>query len=257
MHQADRLIAATPIERDQFIQLYNAPAQRIAIVPPGVDLARFKPMPKAEARQHLGVPPEHNMLLFVGRIQPLKGIDTLLRALAIVKAREPQLEKDICVAIIGGDNDSSSKIEQNELARLNSLRSELGLEELVTFLGAKDQDSLPYYYSAAAMVIMPSHYESFGMVAIEAMACGTPVIASDVGGLSFSIEDGFNGYLVPGRNPEALAKKIILLIKYPLLREQLSEQAKSWVKRFSWANVADELTEVFEGTIANYYDMAK
>jgi len=99
---------------------------------------------------------------------------------------------------------------------------------------------------------MPSHYESFGMGVIEAMACGTPVIASDVGGLSFSIENGFNGYLVPGRDPDALASKIILLLKYPALRDQLSEQAQTWVKRYSWAHIADEVEEVFERTLAAY-----
>jgi D-inositol-3-phosphate glycosyltransferase len=128
----------------------------------------------------------------------------------------------------------------------------LGIKDLVTFRGAKDQDTLVYYYSAAEVVVMPSHYESFGMVAIEAMACGTPVIASDVGGLSFSIEDGYNGYLVPGRNPQALADKIILLLKYKALREQLSEQAQTWVSRYSWVNIADELLEVFERVIENY-----
>ena len=132
------------------------------------------------------------------------------------------------------------------------MRADLGISDLITFLGSKDQDTLVYYYSAAEMVVMPSHYESFGMVAIEAMACGTPVIASDVGGLSFSIEDGFNGYLVPGRDPEALANKIILLLKYPTLRDQLSEQAQTWVKRYSWVNIADEIEDVFERTLRNY-----
>jgi D-inositol-3-phosphate glycosyltransferase len=128
----------------------------------------------------------------------------------------------------------------------------LGLGDLVTFLGAKDQDTLVYYYSAAEMVVMPSHYESFGMVALEAMACGAPVIASDVGGLSFSIEDGFNGYLVPGRNPQALAKKIILILKHRVLRDQLSEQAHRWVERYSWVNIAEEILEVFEDTVEGY-----
>jgi D-inositol-3-phosphate glycosyltransferase len=123
---------------------------------------------------------------------------------------------------------------------------------LITFLGAKDQDKLVHYYSAAEMVVMPSHYESFGMVALEAMACGTPIIASDVGGLSFSIEDGFNGYLVPGKDPQALAEKIRMLLKYPILREQFGEQARTWVTRYSWVDIAGELLEVFEDTVAQY-----
>ncbi len=245
MRLADRLIAATPIEQNQMMELYGASADKISVVPPGVDLQRFRPMDKQQARAYIDVPKGHRMILFVGRIQPLKGIDTLIRALALVKRREPTMAKDICVCIIGGSLNPDSEVERAEIQRLNDLRASLDVQNLVTFSGSKEQDILIYYYSAAEMVVMPSHYESFGMVAIEAMACGTPVIASDVGGLSFSIESGFNGYLVPGRDPEALASKIILLLKYPLLQEQLSHQAQAWVRRFSWSNIAEELLEVF------------
>jgi len=252
MRFADRLIAATPLEKNQMSWLYGAESENIDIVPPGVDLNRFKPMAQNEARQHIGVPPDNQMILFVGRLQPLKGLDTLVRALALVRRREPELAKNICLSIIGGDANPDSELEQKELQKLNRLQAELSIEDLVTFLGAKDQDTLVYYYTAAEMVVMPSHYESFGMVAIEAMACGTPVIASDVGGLSFSIEDGFNGYLVPGKDPRALADKIILLLKYRWLRDQLSEQAQVWVKRYSWVNIADEVEDVFERTLSEY-----
>ncbi len=252
MRFVDRLIAATPLEKNQMTWLYGATPNKIAIVPPGVDLDRFKPLDQRRARQHLDVSPDHQMILFVGRIQPLKGIDTLIKALAILKMREPAIAQNVCVAIIGGDPNPDSELERTEFERLNSLRAELGLDDLVTFLGAKDQDTLVYYYSAAEIVVMPSHYESFGMVALEAMACGVPVIASDVGGLSFSIEDGFNGYLVPGRNPQALAEKIILILKHRVLRDQLSEQAHSWVKHYSWVNIAGEILEVFEDTVEGY-----
>jgi D-inositol-3-phosphate glycosyltransferase len=252
MHFADRLIAATPLEKNQMTWLYGAPVEKISIVPPGVDLDRFKPMAQAEARGYIGTSPDHQLILFVGRIQPLKGIDTLMRALALVKRKEPKIAKNICVAIIGGASSPDTETEQSELNRLESLRAELGISDLVTFLGAKDQDTLVYYYSAAEMVVMPSHYESFGMVALEAMACGTPIIASDVGGLSFSIEDGFNGYLVPGRDPQALADKIIMLLKYPILREQFGEQARAWAARYSWVDIAGELLEVFGHTLGQY-----
>ena len=252
MRFTDRLVAATPLEKNHMSWLYGASPEKIDVVPPGVDLERFKPLNQHEAKDYIGVPPNDRMILFVGRIQPLKGIDTLIRALAIVKQREPALTKDLCVSVIGGDPNPDAEIEQREFERLNALQAELGIGDLVTFLGAKDQDTLAYYYSAAEMVVMPSRYESFGMVAIEAMACGTPVIASDVGGLSFSIEDGLNGYLVPGRNPQALADKIILLLKYPALHDQLSEQAQKWVRRYSWVNIADEIEEVFERTLSGY-----
>jgi D-inositol-3-phosphate glycosyltransferase len=255
MRSVDRLVAATPLEKNQMTWLYGADRDKISVVPPGVDLNRFKPLDQRQARQHLGIPAHHQMILFVGRIQPLKGIDTLIRALALVQEREPALAQNVCVAIIGGDPNPDSEIEQAEFERLEALRLELGLTDLVTFLGAKDQDTLVYYYAAAEMVVMPSHYESFGMVALEAMACCTPVIASDVGGLSFSIEDGYNGYLVPGRNPKALAEKILLLLKHRVLRDQLGEQARRWVEHYSWVNIAGELLEVFEDTIDRYYTL--
>ena len=248
MRFSDRLIAATPLEKNHMTWLYGAEPNKIDVVPPGVDLDRFKPLDQRQARRRIGIPPDDRMILFVGRIQPLKGIDTLIRALALAKHREPELTRKMCVSIIGGDPNPDSGVEQREVERLNALRAELGIKDVVTFLGAKDQDSLVYYYAAAETVIMPSHYESFGMVALEAMACGTPVIASDVGGLSFSIEDGFNGFLVPGRDPTALANKIILLLKYPDLRDQLSDQARTWVKHYSWVNIADEIEEVFQRT---------
>jgi len=252
MHWADRLIAATPLEKNQMTWLYGAPADKISIVPPGVDLERFQPLDKVESREFVGIPPDDKLILFVGRIQPLKGIDVLMKALAIIKRQDPKLLAKVQVSIIGGAPQPDAEIEKAEFERLETLRVELGIGDLITFLGAKDQDKLVHYYSAAEMVVMPSHYESFGMVALEAMACGTPIIASDVGGLSFSIEDGFNGYLVPGKDPQALAEKIRMLLKYPILREQFGEQARAWVTRYSWVDIAGELLEVFEDTVLHY-----
>jgi D-inositol-3-phosphate glycosyltransferase len=165
--------------------------------------------------------------------------------MALVFQREPELRDKVVLSIIGGDPDSDKGRDESELGRLQALREELGIGDLVTFLGSKDQDSLPCYYSAASMVVVPSHYESFGMVALEAMACGCPVIASDVGGLSFSVADGFNGYLVPNADPEALAYKLTLLLKYDSLREHLGEQAHHWAERYSWSNIADEILDVY------------
>ncbi|MCB0208431.1 MAG: glycosyltransferase [Anaerolineae bacterium] len=252
MRSANRVIAATPLDRNHMMWAYGAPSDKIEIVPPGVDLERFKPIDRQEAKARIDVPAHHKMILFVGRMQPLKGIDTILRALAIAKQREPELFEDVCLSIVGGDPNQDSELEMREFERLKELRESLNIGDLVTFLGAKDQDKLVYYYTAAEMVLMPSHYESFGMVAIEAMACGTPVIASDVGGLSFSIEDGFNGFLVPGRDARALAGKIILLLKHGILRDQLGDQARQWVQRYSWDNIADELLAIFEQTLEAY-----
>jgi len=246
MRFADRLVAATPLEKAQMSWLYGADADKISVVPAGVDLNLFRPVPRAEAKTRIGISPDCGMILFVGRIQPLKGIDTLMRAMKRVINQYPEFRENLCVSIIGGDPQPDSELERMEFERLNRLQAELGIGDLVTFLGAKDQDTLVYYYSAAEMVVMPSHYESFGMVALEAMACGTPVIGSDVGGLSFSIEDGFNGYLVPGKDPDALADKIALLLRHSSLRDHLGEQAIHWAERYAWTYIADEILDVYE-----------
>jgi D-inositol-3-phosphate glycosyltransferase len=232
--------------------LYGADADKISVVPAGVDLNLFRPIARPEAKGHIGIPTQHRMILFVGRIQPLKGIDTLIRAMKRVVNQYPDFRQNLCVTIIGGDPNPDSELEQKEFERLEKLRAELGVGDLITFAGAKDQDTLVYYYSAAEMVVMPSHYESFGMVALEAMACGTPVIGSDVGGLSFSIEDGFNGYLVPGQDPDALAHKIALLLRHPNLRDHLGEQAIRWAERYSWSYIVDEILDVYEMVQAEF-----
>jgi D-inositol-3-phosphate glycosyltransferase len=158
----------------------------------------------------------------------LKGIDTLLEAIALIQKRRPEATREVCVSIIGGDPWSDDP--DDEMARVQALRHELELRDLVTFLGSKDQELLPYYYSAAEMVVMPSHYESFGLVALEAMACGTPVIASEVGGLAFLVKDGKTGFHVPSRDPEALADKIY--------RRKHSQ-------RYDWAVIVERMLRVY------------
>jgi D-inositol-3-phosphate glycosyltransferase len=182
----------------------------------------------------------------VGRIEPLKGIDTLLQAMALIAPQIPHWQEDLSVIIIGGAPGAGAERVSAELARLERLRAELGIEDLVTFLGAKDQDTLVYYYSAAEMVVMPSHYESFGMVALEAMACGTPVVASKVGGLALNVQDGQTGFLVPEGDAETLAAKIRLLLADVDLREQLGRQAAHWAQCYGWSVVADQIIDLYE-----------
>jgi D-inositol-3-phosphate glycosyltransferase len=246
MTRADRLVAATPLERAQMVWLYGAEANKIAVVPCGVDLDLFHPIPLDEAKQVLGLPLERCIILYVGRIEPLKGIDTLLRAIALIAPEMPCWQDELSVIIIGGAPGAGVEQVNAELARLERLRAELGIEELVTFLGAKDQDTLVYYYSAAEMVVMPSHYESFGMVALEAMACGTPVVASKVGGQTFNVQNGRTGFLVPDRDAEALAAKIRLLLKDRELRQQLGSQAVRWARRYGWPVVANQILDLYE-----------
>jgi D-inositol-3-phosphate glycosyltransferase len=246
MRFADRLIAATTLEREQMGQLYGADPAKVDVIPPGVDLELFRPVDCEKARAKIGIPTDHRMILFVGRIQPIKGIDTLIRAMAQVIDKRPHLHGKMHLSIIGGAGDPAT---DGELARLQDLERDLGIDDLVVFLGSRDQDTLVHYYNAASMVVLPSHYESFGMVALEAMACGIPVIASDVGGLSLNIADGYNGYLVPNGNSDELAYKIGLLLDQEELRRQLGQQASEWAQRFSWQNITDETLHVYASAL--------
>jgi D-inositol-3-phosphate glycosyltransferase len=240
---ADRLIAATPAEETQLIDLYGADRAKIDIVPPGVDLQRFHPLDKRAAKRRVGIPCGDNNILFAGRIEPLKGIDTLLCAMSILQKRHPDAVKNTCVAIIGGDPWADDL--DAEMARLQQLRADLDIHDLVTFLGAKDQDVLPYYYAAAEMVVMPSHYESFGMVALEAMAMGAPVIASEVGGLAHLVQHGYNGYHVPSRDPEALAARILELLQDAGLRARLGRQAQEYAQAYDWDHIVRRMLTVY------------
>jgi D-inositol-3-phosphate glycosyltransferase len=248
MSWADRLIAATPAERSQMLWLYRAGRRKIEVVPPGVDLKRFHPMSRSEAQARAGVPAGHRMLLFVGRIEPLKRIDNILEAVALLRDASPGLLDDVCMCVIGGEISDGEPLDP-EIARLMALRDRLGLGERVTFLGARDQDVLQFYYSAAEALVMPSDYESFGMVALEAMACGTPVIASEVGGLAFLVEDGVNGFSVPTREPAALADRMRTLLTDGALRAKISSAARETAAQYSWPLIADRLLKVFEDVI--------
>jgi D-inositol-3-phosphate glycosyltransferase len=240
---AERIVAATPAEKDQLLWLYRVDPRRISIVPPGVDLARFNPLPQAEAKSRLNIPPDQQLLLFVGRIEPLKAVDTILQAIDVIRQNDPQRLQNVSLAIVGGDPDNPNDAE---LSRLRALSQRLDLSAIVNFLGAKDHQLLPLYYSAATTLIMPSDYESFGMVALEAMASGTPVIASAVGGLAHLVKDGETGFLVPVRDPVALAERIGVLLRDNELRAQMGADAVNLAQRYSWAYIADRLLPILE-----------
>jgi D-inositol-3-phosphate glycosyltransferase len=240
---ADRLVAATQTEKDQLVHLYGAEPSRVSIVSPGVDISHFHPMSKRAARKYLGIGDRDWTVLFVGRIEPLKGVDTLIRAMALLANECPTWVSRLSLAIIGGDPNTN---ENAEMERLKTMHAQLKLGELVVFLGAKDQNTLQYYYNAAEAVVMPSHYESFGMVALEAMACGTPVIASDVGGLSHLVRDGETGFHVPSGDHLALASTLSRLLQDDALRQRLGEQAVYWSQNYSWVKIADRILGVYQ-----------
>lgn len=249
LSKADRIIAATTAEFAQLLWLYQADVSKISIIPPGVDVGRFYPIPADEAKEYIGIPPCGRMLLFVGRIEPLKGLDVLIEAIGIMHKKDVLKENPFCLAIIGGDTDESSDQANQEMARIKSLSEHYGLDDLVTFLGRRSQDSLPYYYSAAEAVVVPSQYESFGMVALEAMACGIPVVASQVGGLAYLVQDGVTGYTVPVDEPEALANRLTLLLQDRELRNRMGQQAVKVAQDYAWDKIADRLMPIYAGLL--------
>ncbi len=243
----DRIVAATPLDKEQMIELYDADPAKIEVIPCGVDPEMFHPIPKAEAKAHLGGPlADCRMVLFVGRLDPVKGLDTLLKAMCDLTRRTcAEKARKYCLAIVGGDAESAAEAMQDADC-LEDIRKTYDLPDLVMFLGARAQEMLAYYYSAAEVCVIPSRYESFGMVALEAMACGTPVIASRVGGLIYTVQDGVTGFLVPDRDPAALADKIDLILSDAGLRDRLGAQALEVTHHFTWGNIAERITQLYQ-----------
>ncbi len=247
---ADCIVAATQAEFAQLQWLYQADTRKVVIVPPGVDTAHFYPIPPDEAKEFIGIPSDSRLLLYVGRIEPLKGIDTLIKAIAIMRDKGI-IERYccLCLSIIGGDPNGGAGDVSGEMKRLLALCQEHGLDELITFLGHRSQDTLPYYYSAAEAVLMPSHYESFGMVALEAMACGTPVVASEVGGLAYLVRDGETGFHFPAEDAQALSEKLIALIEDNELRARMAQKATEVAKEYDWEKIAVRIVEVYKNVL--------
>jgi D-inositol-3-phosphate glycosyltransferase len=239
---ADRIIVASRHELHLLTTLYRADASRIVVVPCGVDLERFHPTDKEQARRALELQDGDRIILFVGRIEPLKGIDILISAAA-------QLHEDenFRVLIVGGDGRAEA-----ELATLRALAERLDIDHHISFVGAVSHEELPTYYNAADVCVVPSYYESFGLVAVEAMACGVPVVASRVGGLTSTVSDGETGYLIPWRCPEPFAERLELLLDNDELRQSFGRAGREAVERYRWANVADAVGNLYEELFAIY-----
>ena len=231
--QADRIVAANVVERAHLVWYYGARTDRIAVIPCGVDTELFQPMDPAKAKDLLELPPDP-LLLHVGRLQPIKGLETLLEAMTAVP--EPAY-----LLIVGGEQDEP---ENGHGAAMRQQVAALGLEKRVRFLRAQPQRRLRLFYAAAAATVMPSYYESFGMVALEAMACGSPVVASRVGGLTTTVQDGVTGRLVPEADPAALAAAITGLLEGPEGR-RLGQQATRWAAEHRWPCVAEAVCRLY------------
>lgn len=251
--RADRIVAATLAEQAQLQWLYKADIGKLVIIPPGVDTCHFYPIPPDEAKDFIGIPKDDRMVLFVGRIEPLKGLETLIRAMSCLRVNE--MARPAYLAIIGGDPNASPESMSAEMARCQQLCRDLSMDEIVVFLGKRGQDTLPYYYSAAEVLVMPSHYESFGMVALEAMACGTPVIASQVGGLAFLVQDGVTGFTVPDGEPDALCEKLSLLLGDGELRHTMGVSAAEYAQGYAWERIARQVLDVYESLLQGKPDI--
>ena len=246
--EADRLVANTPTEARELIDLYGAPLERVSVVAPGVDLDRFTPPAlgregaiRAEARRRLGLPERGYVVAFVGRIQPLKAPDVLLRAVAQLP---PEVADRLTVAIVGGNSGSGLD--------LAGLAAELGIGRVVRFLPPQSRESLPDLFRAADLVAVPSYNESFGLVALEAQACGTPVVAAAVGGLITAVRDGLSGVLVDGHQPAAWARVLGRLLSEPGRRAQLARGALAHARQFSWNQTAASLLAVYRDAVAEH-----
>jgi D-inositol-3-phosphate glycosyltransferase len=237
--EADLLIASTDDEREDLALLYGADHDRITVVAPGIDLATFFPMPKRDARRKIGFPDER-LLLFVGRLERLKGVETILRALALAADRRHQ---DVRLLVLGEDSRDAA---QSEKDRLRDLAVELGIAERVDFLGSVAHHELPYFYAAAEACLMPSYSESFGLVGLEAQACGCAVIASNVAGLASVVRDGVTGYLVDGHEPAVWADRISMLLNDPENAEQMGRRGVLLAQRFPWSLSADRVWAAME-----------
>lgn len=247
LKRSDKIIAATLAELAQLQWLYKAETRKITIVPPGVDTCHFYPIPADEAKEFIGIPKDDRMILFVGRIEPLKGLDTLIRAVSCMRLKE--MERPAYLVVIGGDPNASPEAMTAEMTRLQSLCDDLCMKHLVVFLGKRGQDTLPYYYSAAEVLVMPSHYESFGMVALEAMACGTPVVASQVGGLAFLVQDGISGFHVPDGDHDALCERLTQLLGDHDLRRQMGENAHRYACEYAWGTIAERIIGIYQSLL--------
>ncbi len=247
LRRADRIVVATMAELTQLRFLYKADADKMVIIPPGVDTSHFYPIPADEAKQYIGLRPENRMVLFVGRIEPLKGVDTLIQAMSCLDLQG--VHRPVHLAIIGGDVNVSPDDMSDEMTRLQNLCDELCMGGMVVFLGKRGQDTLPYYYSAAEVVVMPSLYESFGMVALEAMACGVPVVASEVGGLGYLVQNGLTGYTIPDSDPQALCEKLSMLLGNADLRHKMGHRAAEYAADYAWGKITSQIIDVYKEAI--------
>ncbi len=244
LKKADKVIATSSTDATYISSLYMFPLKKIFVLTPGVNLEIFKPADVADAKRMIGTDPKSRVILFVGRIEPLKGIDVLLYSLKILVEHSPKLK--LCLVIVGGENIARRDKWSKELKRLFGIAKLLKIAPFVRFVGKKKQQDLPSYYNASEVVVMPSQYESFGIVALEAMACGVPVITTDVSGISHLFDDSRSSHslITSAGNPILLSRKIKNLLINKKEYEKLSAEVLNKAKALSWDGVADRFVGV-------------
>jgi D-inositol-3-phosphate glycosyltransferase len=240
--QADLLIASTEDERADLVRLYGADPDHVAVVPPGVDLSMFQPIDRDEARRTIGYG-AGRLLLFVGRLERLKGVEVAIRALALLRDRA---HDDVRLLILGEDSRDGDESEKD---RLKELAAAAGVRDRVDFLGSVAHHELPFFYSAADVCVMPSYSESFGLVGLEAQACGRPVVGSGVSGIRSVVRDEVSGYLLDSHDPAMYAERIGRLLDNPELAQQMGRRGRLLSQRFSWTRTADRLQALFDGVV--------
>jgi D-inositol-3-phosphate glycosyltransferase len=243
----DHILVSSAREKEMITACYGVPSEKITLLPCGVDTDLFQPRSLMQSHASISIPSK-KFILYVGRIDPIKGIDVLIKAMRLVKAALGKRNLPHLL-IIGGDLTHAAQSRHSELNKLKGLAKSLQLDDTVTFLGAQPQDLLPYYYSAAEACVLPSRYESFGMVALEAMACGTPVIVTTAGGISSLIQDGETGFLIPEEDETALAQAILRLGDNKFLKKHLSTKARTRAMEFTWSNIAKQVHSLYDSLI--------
>ena len=251
IRESAAVTAASEIEVAELVDLYGADPAKLHIIPCGVDLNVFRPMRQSDAREALGRDQCERIVLFVGRIEQIKGIDVLLRALGLLFFRHPEFRSDLCLLVVGGaldPNDDSPETEKVE--ELQRLVHQHRMEANVSFVGSMDQQRLALFYAAADVCAVPSLTESFGLVALEAMACGTPVVGTRVGGLQTLIEHGESGLLVPAGDYQALAESMAKVLTDHRLRMHLAHGARDRAEHYSWGSVGDRVEALYAKFLA-------
>jgi D-inositol-3-phosphate glycosyltransferase len=242
--EADHIIAECPQDEDDLMRLYNADPVKLSVIPCGFDATEMYPVGQASARARLGFASDEKIILQLGRMVPRKGVETVIRAFALLRKEHGLAAR---LVIVGGEADEPDPQLTPEIGRLQKIAAEEGVSEQITFVGRRGRDALKYFYSAADVFVTVPWYEPFGITPVEAMACGAPVIGSNVGGIKFSVSDGETGFLVPPNDPRALAGKLTELFRQPELLKRLSQFAIERANQFfTWERVTTALAAVFE-----------